>query len=202
MAYRKIPKKIVILGDITKGKQYLGQADSQLNILQNQMSFQNLQQSWRTVRLAKDVIVECFSGFNLSEVRIHATPLKPLEPSLEPERLCFCNCCVAIGRIKSSYSIRPDGWLPRVDDKYYYDVEVCQKRAFLLIENIWSTDHFQHREDDLVLLTARPYLEDESQAVDFIDVEICDWIDWRISSINPSIQIRGTRGWLNQTLNG
>jgi len=192
MAYRKVPKKTVILGDVAKGKQYIGQADSQLNILQNQMRFQKIQQAWRTVRLAKDVVVECFSGFNLSEVRIHAAPLPTGKSALSETRRCFCDCCAAIGKIVSARDVEDEGWLPNRGLDYFYDVEICQKSKYTLLEDLTvSADHFIHLEGDIVLLIAKPHDEDEDLDIEFEDIEeICEWLNWRITSINPSIAVR------------
>jgi hypothetical protein len=135
MAYRKVPKKIIITGDIDRGKTYIGQADSQLNILQNQMRFQNLKQGWRTVKLADDVVVECWSCFSLSAVRIHVVPAGPEVEKLEEEKKkCLCFPCFAFGvieEITTEYNTQQleNGY------RYYYNVSVCDDDTYVLFEN-------------------------------------------------------------------
>ncbi len=72
--------KIKIAGDREKARCYIGQAVSQMNILINQMSFQNLTQGWRRLWLNENVYIECGKVFNHQECRIWCRPLfKPVE---------------------------------------------------------------------------------------------------------------------------
>lgn len=136
MAYRKVPKKIVVTGDIDRGRTYIGQADSQLNILQNQMRFQNLDQGWRTVKLAEDVVVECWSCFSLSAVHIHATPPKPAEKKKEELiRECLCLPCFTAGIVEKVYpeEVTEDDLIKGV--RFTYDISVCNDTLYILFKD-------------------------------------------------------------------
>jgi hypothetical protein len=136
MAYRRVPKRIVITGDVDRGKTYIGQADSQLNILQNQMQFQNLKQGWRTVRLADDVVVECWSCFSLSAVRIHVTPSRYVDEKRErEEKWCLCFPCFASGVIEKVFpeEATEDDLINGV--RFTYDISVCTGSAYVLFKD-------------------------------------------------------------------
>lgn len=65
-----IPPKIVILGDEKIGRQFIGPAKSQLEILLGQLKFQNLTQGIRRIRLADNIFVECVKHFDFQSVSI------------------------------------------------------------------------------------------------------------------------------------
>ncbi len=75
--------KIKIAGDREKARCYIGQAVSQMNILINQMSFQNLTQGWRRLWLNENVYIECGKVFNHQECRIWHRPLSFEEVGIE-----------------------------------------------------------------------------------------------------------------------
>ena len=52
------PNKILCGGDTKRAKNFIGPANSQMEILKQEMSFQNLKQGVRRVRLADGVYVE------------------------------------------------------------------------------------------------------------------------------------------------
>ena len=80
-----IPCKITLRGDKDYARNYIGAAQSQMRILKNQMSFQNLKQGARRVQLNPRTIIEARVCFDLSEVIIHCLPIirKPLIPEKE-----------------------------------------------------------------------------------------------------------------------
>jgi len=183
MEYRKVPKKIVITGDIDRGKTYLGQADSQLNILQNQMRFQDLQQGSRTVKLADDVVVECWSCFSLSAVHIHVVPGAGKEAEKKEEKECFCFCNVAVAIVTEA----PDGaddadYVP--DQDAVYSVSVCSENRYVAYEDIKSLDFFPHTVGDIVLVLVKDDVDTELPGIDS-----CSWGQWCISSVQcPEMQ--------------
>ena len=71
----KVPCKITLEGDKDCARDFIGAAQSQLRILENQMSFQKLKQGVRRVRLNPRTTVEALICFNLREVKIYSTPL-------------------------------------------------------------------------------------------------------------------------------
>lgn len=70
-----IPPRIIVDGDTNKARGYIGQALSQMRILDNAMSFQSLKQGVRRVWLSADVYVECSRIFNDKTCMIWARPL-------------------------------------------------------------------------------------------------------------------------------
>jgi len=71
----KVPTKITLLGDKGKARNFIGAAQSQMRILENQLSFQKLNQGARRVQLTPGgVITESIVCFNLREVRIYCPP--------------------------------------------------------------------------------------------------------------------------------
>ena len=67
--------RLNISGDESVARTFIGQAKSQLNILHNQMGFQNLKQGVRRVRLAEGTWLECLSCFGQNTVKIFSLPV-------------------------------------------------------------------------------------------------------------------------------
>lgn len=70
------PNKMLVGGDKTKAKEFIGQANSQMNILIQEMSFQKLFQGVRQVWLNDDVLIECRKIGNYQECRIWVRPFE------------------------------------------------------------------------------------------------------------------------------
>ncbi|MBE9570766.1 MAG: hypothetical protein IMF11_09065 [Proteobacteria bacterium] len=70
----KVPCKITLRGDKVYAKNFIGAAQSQLRILENQMDFQGLKQGTRKVQLNPRITVEALVCFNLREVIINCLP--------------------------------------------------------------------------------------------------------------------------------
>ncbi len=101
--YRKIPRKVVLEGDIGAAKTQIGRATSELNILEQQMKHRNLKQGSRTVRLDKGIVIEVWSCFNLQQVAIHVPGGEVPSPL---ERYCWCNCNFSTGIVVDYFYIR------------------------------------------------------------------------------------------------
>lgn len=69
---------MLVGGDQKKAKTFLGPARSQLEILKQDMSFQNLSQGVRKIWLNSDVYVECRKIFNYQECRVWVRPTEVL----------------------------------------------------------------------------------------------------------------------------
>jgi len=69
-----IPCKITLVGDKNYARNFIGAGQSQLRILENQMSFQNLKQGIRRVRFNSRAMVETRVCFGLKEVIIYCLP--------------------------------------------------------------------------------------------------------------------------------
>ncbi len=95
--YRKVPRKVVVVGNVKEGKKLIGAADGQLRILEQQMSFQDLKQGARTIKLRPGVVIECWSCFTLQGVKITVNTGigKPIERIEWVE--CFCGCHISQG---------------------------------------------------------------------------------------------------------
>ena len=72
------PNKILCGGDTKRAKNFIGPANSQMEILKQEMSFQKLKQGVRRVRLDYGVYVECVKLFNYQACKIWVEP-RPLE---------------------------------------------------------------------------------------------------------------------------
>lgn len=80
------PTKILVGGDKNKARTFIGPAKSQLEILKNQMKFQNLKQGLRRLWLNDNVYVECRKIFNYQECRIWVRPTIIVESKKETKR--------------------------------------------------------------------------------------------------------------------
>lgn len=69
------PTKILIGGNKKAAKGFIGPAKSQLEILKNQMSFQNLSQGVRRLWLNENTYIECIKCFNYQECKIWVRPI-------------------------------------------------------------------------------------------------------------------------------
>ena len=76
------PTQIKIVGDQALGRQFIGPAKSQMNILRNQMRFQKLKQGSRRLWLRPNVHVECLSIYG-SEVCIIRAIRKVVKKAIE-----------------------------------------------------------------------------------------------------------------------
>ena len=151
MAFPKVPTKITILGDRNVGSRYIGEAKSQLFILENQMKFGNLKQGVRTVRVAEDVVVEIYRSFDLSNITIHAPLKQEIEGVVvEEEQDCYCSCDFVYGIIEgfSEGSPTEDDSLLRK-----FDVISCRGKQYTKFENISPSDFAHYEEgDDVIIL--------------------------------------------------
>lgn len=68
----QVPPQIQIFGDEALGREFIGRAKIQMDILRNQMKFQKLNQGVRKVRLADNVFIECFKIYNTEVCKIIA----------------------------------------------------------------------------------------------------------------------------------
>ncbi len=129
--YRKVPRKVVITGDKDAGRTLIGAADSQLRILEQQMTFQGLKQAYRTVRPYPGVTIYCWSCFTLQGVTISTEGgKKQFEEQL---RECWCNCNFAVGKIMEVYE--------DLKDYRVLDVIACNNEVrYVRYENILGTD--------------------------------------------------------------
>lgn len=168
----KVPRKLMITGDVEAGKAIIGQGNQQLAILENQMSFQKLKQGTRHIEYHDGTTIDVWSCFSLHGIYIHVPPAGGEEKP--KERVCFANTGMAIGRIIRVVDLIPaDETLPSTiedtvsvvfityntyPENYYctkdilYDVQVCNGTDYLLYQNMKSTDFCRHKPGELVML--------------------------------------------------
>lgn len=137
----KVPCKIVIHGDRTRGQMLYGVAKSKLAILEHDQSLGKCTQEWRTDVLDTGEVIECCSSFNMRTIHIHTYPPKRVLGKRR-ERECFCSCHLSKGTvIKVTKELCCyDYLLPDT----VYDVEICidewQWDRYVLVEGVSSLD--------------------------------------------------------------
>jgi hypothetical protein len=72
----RIPCKITLEGDKDRARDFIGAAQSQLRILEDEIKFQGLKQGTRRTQLDDRTKVEARICFDLSEVKIYSEPIK------------------------------------------------------------------------------------------------------------------------------
>ena len=68
------PTKMIVSGNLAKAKTFIGPAKSQMELLLNQLSYQNLSQGVRRLWLDKDTYVQCRKCYYYQECRIWVRP--------------------------------------------------------------------------------------------------------------------------------
>lgn len=146
-----IPAKIVITGDVVRGRGFIKFAKEQLNILERLMSFQGLNEGVRTVKPYPGVVVECWSSFSLHEVRIHVEPGKGGDVSVSEEdkkQRCPEFQCYTVG-----YIVGPTEGLNMDTPERRYDVQICRLRSmYVLLMACKTSDFATYEPDEQVLV--------------------------------------------------
>jgi hypothetical protein len=144
--WRKIPRKLIIDGDVELGKTFVSLADSELRKLEHDMKFQSLQQLSRTRKFG-NVVIECWVGFGLSTVRITTAAARGGKKKSCYE--CMCGCHVSVGVVAFP---GPTSCLYHILDlQYTYDVIVCQKKTkYIELSGCQPTDFTRFANGDLV----------------------------------------------------
>lgn len=153
--YRKVPRKVMLVGDFEQGKKLIGEADSQLRILEQQMTFQGLKQSYRTIRPRPGIIITCWSCFTLQGVRIITGGGKGIIE--ETLRECWCNCNFSIGQIIELTGGLNGESVEELEDHSVrvYSVKACNHRDhYVLYENTLASDFTVYAAGDVVVLMA------------------------------------------------
>ncbi|OEU69111.1 MAG: hypothetical protein BA863_04080 [Desulfovibrio sp. S3730MH75] len=94
--------RYITTGDEFKARGLFGEGRHQLTILKNAMSFQELEQLQRVVRLKDGTVIKCLSCFGQDVVNIFAVPEIPVKekPKIKPVICCWCTDYFAVGTIK------------------------------------------------------------------------------------------------------
>ena len=153
----EIPIGVSLVGDIPRCYQYIGLAKSQLDILERQLSFQEINVGARSVKPFSGVTIKAWTCFNYRKVSIYVDPLEdvPEKPKDKPKkRECFCNCSFSVGKV---LSVSDD----TIDDAPLYDVVACngsgEDSDYYIFTNTLATDFTKYLEGDTVILI--PYNE-------------------------------------------
>jgi len=155
IGYRKVPRKLVIVGDVNTGKKFLGEADSQLRILEQQMTFQGLKQGYRTIKPCSKVIISCWSCFSIQGVVISIKGGKKLPEEILRE--CWCNCNFSIGQVIELTGGLGGETVEELDTYSIktYSVKACnRKEIYLLYENVIASDFTVYTSGQVVILMA------------------------------------------------
>ncbi len=183
---RIIPRRIDIVGPRSKGIDYIGIANSQLKILENEMEIANRGKSElakihigsRTVRLDNGCVVECWTNMNMSGVKI--TTVGGGEEAVEEKKRCFCTCHVTIGYVQNSRHACYD-FIGIDPEKIKYDVLICKKEnRYSLLQNVIPMGFTPFFDGQRVLVVFQPeegkeYVPDTKQG--------CSMIKARISNV-------------------
>ncbi len=144
--HRGVPRKVVCEGNLEESKRLIGEADSQLRILEQQMTFQGLKQAVRTVRPFPGVLIQCWSCFTQQGVRI-------ITPGGQPDKVeitlreCLCGCNFAVGQIVEVIEVENA-------DYKLYTVKACNSKTYTQYENILGSDFTPWEVGQVVLLMA------------------------------------------------
>jgi len=149
MGYRKIPRKLVITGDVALGKTFIGRAEQELVKLENELRlspFPEVQQVARS-RDFGNVIIECWSGFGLSTVKITTKGGAIQKGKVRQE--CMCGCHVSMGFVTFQ---EPLSCLDHILDlQLVYDVEVCQRKdRYIQLTGCQPMDFTRYQDGDKV----------------------------------------------------
>jgi hypothetical protein len=146
---RPIPKKIEIIGDKDKGINYVGVAESQLKILENDMALGEQTIGIRTVNI-DNFIVEAWKTLDMCGVRI---TIRGAGEEKKQREKCFCTCHVAIGYVQNHRHACYD----YTDLWKTYDVIVCNKEDhYILIKNVMPMGFTTFRNGEKVLVVFEP----------------------------------------------
>jgi hypothetical protein len=153
---RKVPRRIDIIGPRDKGMDYIGRAESQLKILENQMDLAEKSGykqpiGTRTTRYPWGVI-EAWKTHDLCGVKITTFDLDGKPSKLK--RVCFCGCSLTSGKITSKKDM-PCCFTHMAFQTY--DVEICKKETmWVILSGIYASDFTYYNTDDMVLVAVMP----------------------------------------------
>ncbi len=168
-----IPVKIIVTGDITRGRELVGFAKAEMAKLERLMSFQGLQQGSRTVSPFPGVVVECWSKFSLQQIHVHVVPPPsggeepPPEPKKKKECLCFPHFAFAIVtkvtpaiplRADFDFTADYDTALQNYEKDLYktwfqYDLEICHQTFYIKYEGAYDANFGRYYKGQYVLVT-------------------------------------------------
>lgn len=184
-----IPEKIIITGDVAKGRNLIGFAQSHLRDLKRSMEFQGLNENFKVVRPSQNVVIECHSSFSLDTIRIHVKTKGGAHENEEHVSGSVCPefSCYSVGFIirESTY---PDG--SPIDMKTpdrRYDVHLCwRKTLYIVLLRCPTSDFSTYLVGEQVLVSSKwhtgPCCTNEPEANRYIGYNItplaCNFPRW------------------------
>jgi len=172
-----VPVKTTFKGDRQKGEALVGWGNRLMQILENQMSFQNLEQDCIERAPYPGAMVKCSKVFGLRTVEI-TVPGGAAAQTLPEQRKCICFPHLAFGIVKRVIPAEPDpgDYIENpllyvadleayqeflIDGVILYDVLVCKGRSYVLVENVYSSGWERYYEGQFVMVSIGNKLESE-----------------------------------------
>jgi len=191
-----IPAKLIVTGDIPRGKEFIGFAKNQLSILRNQMSYQKLNEGFRTVKPFPGVVVEVWASFKLAEIKIHATSEEGGGPggdfNRKDGRKCLCLPHFALGVIVSAE-------YGENSDEAVYDAEICSSSNYVMYLGLMSNGWARHYVGQYILVTIGEEMESWDVPFDCNRECLVDNPRFDILMISPISISNKMRRWFYET---
>jgi len=143
-----IPTRVLVYGEVTIGRTFIGYARNKLTQLSRDMLFTNKKTGQKVV-IDGDTVITLTINFGLSQITIYTKTDIPEEALLE---MCACCMdCLMIGKITERI-------LP---ENLYINVEICQgdlgRYVYVLFETVPFMDqNYTSVAGDMVLIMVRP----------------------------------------------
>lgn len=107
-----IPPTVIVTGDKNKGYELKKFAITQLSILERLMSFQKLNEGYRTVQPypGTGIVVECWSSFSLRVVKVHVPGVPVTKDAVKKKkssRYCLCFPHFSVAEVLAAFPKYP-----------------------------------------------------------------------------------------------
>jgi len=182
-----IPPTIIVTGDKDTGYKFKKFALNQLAILERLMSFQGLNEGFRTVKPCPGIVVECWSSFSIRVVKVHVigeTQKQEGENKEKNGRECFCSHHFAMGEVLKvipeypeknihpttglDFSESVEAFQARITayqtflntERFQYDLAVCLGYGYITFLDAYDTNFGRYYKGQLVLVTLGDTLPD------------------------------------------
>ena len=183
IGFRPLPKRIDIVGPREQGVNYIGMAEAQLCILEDQMRLFGQNTGTRTMQMPDGTVVEVFKNAGMAQVKITT---KGQKKGSSGGQACWCGCHVSIGYIRNVVDHGcPDmtDWTPGETWPITYDVEICkQKDLYTLLLHMLPMGFTTYRNGQKVMVVydpgSSPYVPNANQG--------CNIVTCRITNVNET----------------
>jgi len=163
-----IPVKIVIDGDIPRGKLFIGMAKGQMQRLRRSMSFQKLREGFNTTTPFPGVVVQCWRSHSLEVINIYVEPVGGAggvaQPKPEQWKECLCVPHFSFGIVILVTPEKPADDADPEDiaaynefllggERFTYSINLCNTRRYILYENVYSAGWEKYNVGQYVLVS-------------------------------------------------